>query len=580
MSIIAVTATAVAAILTGCSETHAFQPSMMGRAQPRMASCNHHQQKFLPCSLQRHPILIQSTSQPARSLLGKSKSRVRCQDRPALRGAEQASESEEKKAEATNSSIVSGKARLYGATETRRGHGGGFVNGLLGAVADREFDAAIFALAIPALGSLIIEPVVRTLEAVMVGRLGAAPLGALSIGGSVVSVSFPLFNFFSYATTPMVARALARDDPNEASRLVAQGIWLSTAVGCVLGTLMFKFADNILKTMGSNAEIFPFARAFLIIRAFAAPAELWLLVAKGASYGHQNTRAPLLAIATGSAVHLVLDAVFILGLEMGLSGAALAVVISQYLAALFLLRCLVQDGILKISDLRRLPDITKIFTYLSAGSALLIRTMSMQAFYTVMTSYGARMGTAVIAAHAIARQCSSLEALVVDGLAVAAQALVAMYIGKGDRVSARRLCRRLLFLGGVAGTVLGGLLWAASGPIASVFSTDPNVLAEARRAMPLVAAIQLPAALAYIFDGIFLGARDFRFLGIAMFFCVIPASAVLVTVAATLDVGLLTLWMASGTLLVSRVIALSWRYNSDKGPLSPSKDVAAAQPSS
>ena len=46
--------------------------------------------------------------------------------------------------------------------------------------------------------------------------------GALSIGGSVVSVSFPLFNFFSYATTPMVARALARDDPNEASRLVAQ----------------------------------------------------------------------------------------------------------------------------------------------------------------------------------------------------------------------------------------------------------------------------------------------------------------------------------------------------------------------
>eukprot|EP00961_Rhodomonas_salina_P243577 3291743-Rhodomonas_salina.1 len=153
-------------------------------------------------------------------------------------------------------------------------------------------------MAVPALGSLIIEPVVRTVEAVMVGRLGAAPLGvyprprtavqnvlsqfhstkhtttspvpqferatishvlqykahfciarcyasgrrspvgrgtallrgteaglrnqALSIGGSVVSVSFPLFNFFSYATTPMVARALARDDEDEASRLVAQ----------------------------------------------------------------------------------------------------------------------------------------------------------------------------------------------------------------------------------------------------------------------------------------------------------------------------------------------------------------------
>ena len=48
----------------------------------------------------------------------------------------------------------------------------------------------------------------------------------------------------------------------------------------------------------------------------------------------------------------------------------------------------------------------------TAGSQLLIRTISMQTFYTVMTSYGARMGTAVIAAHAIARQCASLEALV------------------------------------------------------------------------------------------------------------------------------------------------------------------------
>ena len=102
----------------------------------------------------------------------------------------------------------------------RRGHGKGFRNGFMGALTDTKFDKDIFALAIPALGSLIIEPVVRTLEAVMVGRLGAAPLGALSIGGSVVSVSFPLFNFFSYATTPMVARALARNDPDEASRLV------------------------------------------------------------------------------------------------------------------------------------------------------------------------------------------------------------------------------------------------------------------------------------------------------------------------------------------------------------------------
>jgi Na+-driven multidrug efflux pump len=88
--------------------------------------------------------------------------------------------------------------------------------------------------------------------------------------------------------------------------------------------------------MGANAEIFPLAKSFLLIRSISAPAELWysiywlywykgtytdaegaarLLVAKGASYGHQNTKAPLIAITIGSAAHLVLDYLFIIHLN-------------------------------------------------------------------------------------------------------------------------------------------------------------------------------------------------------------------------------------------------------------------------
>lgn len=285
-------------------------------------------------------------------------------------------------------------------------------------------------------------------------------------------------------------------------------------------------------------------------------------------------------------MHLVLDSLFIMVFHWDLVGAALAVVISQYIASLSLLYMIMKDGIFNLKDLGRLPDFAKIFDYcdlptpcdasliaqaspcrlalasstctstasrryshvsaVSAGSQLLVRTISMQTFYTVMTSYGARMGTAVIAAHAIARQCASLEALIVDGLAVATQALVAMYLGQGQRQTARRLCSRLLFLGGIAGAGLGSILFLCSNPIARAFSNDPSVIYEATRALPLVAAVQLPAALAYIYDGIFLGARDFKFLGIAMFFCMLPAMATLIFTAHMFDLGLVTLWLASG----------------------------------
>ena len=64
-------------------------------------------------------------------------------------------------------------------------------------------------------------------------------------------------------------------------------------------------------------------------------------MAKGASYGHQNTKSPLVAISIGSAVHLVLDWLLIVWFKLGISGAAYAVAISQYLASLMLLRSLV-----------------------------------------------------------------------------------------------------------------------------------------------------------------------------------------------------------------------------------------------
>ena len=68
-----------------------------------------------------------------------------------------------------------------------------------------------------------------------------------------------------------------------------------------------------------------------------------------------------------SGVHLLLDWVLIIVCKLGLAGAALAVVISQYMASLILLRSLVANKILRLGDLRMLPDITKIFAYLSAG---------------------------------------------------------------------------------------------------------------------------------------------------------------------------------------------------------------------
>ena len=67
-----------------------------------------------------------------------------------------------------------------------------------------RYDKEIFALALPALGSLAIDPLVSLVDTAFVGRLGAAQLGALGINAAIFAMTFVVFNFLAYGTTPRV----------------------------------------------------------------------------------------------------------------------------------------------------------------------------------------------------------------------------------------------------------------------------------------------------------------------------------------------------------------------------------------
>ena len=95
-------------------------------------------------------------------------------------------------------------------------------------------DREIFRLALPALGALAAEPLYVLVDTAIVGHLGRPQLAALGLAGTVLAGAFTIFNFLTYGTTAVVARASGAGEHERAARLAAQALWVSLAIGVAL----------------------------------------------------------------------------------------------------------------------------------------------------------------------------------------------------------------------------------------------------------------------------------------------------------------------------------------------------------
>lgn len=424
----------------------------------------------------------------------------------------------------------------------------------------RALDREILGLALPALAALAADPLVSMIDTAFVGRLGVVPLGALGVNASIFSLAFVVFNFLAYGTTPMVARAVGRGDKSAAGRLAVQALTLAALAGSGALVLLQLFAGPVLDAMGATGELREPALVYLRIRALAGPAVLVMIAGHGIFRGWHDTRTPLWVTLAVNAVNLVLDPLLIFGFGWGLAGAALATVAAQWVGALIFLRLILGTRSAALGVRPYLPGLVELRPFLRVGGALAMRTLTLVGTMTLATAVAARLGAVQVAAHQIATQLWLLLALVVDALAVAGQAMVARYRDAGGRgPTARDAADRLLGWGAVVGGVLLVAFHLGGRALPHLFTTDAATLAATTAILPFVIWMQPLNALVFVWDGIFMGAEDFRFLAFQMMVAA-AAAVVLLALVLPLQLGLSGVWWAITVLMVGRGVTLALRY--------------------
>ncbi|MFF5252398.1 MATE family efflux transporter [Streptomyces leeuwenhoekii] len=425
----------------------------------------------------------------------------------------------------------------------------------------RQHDREIVALAVPAFGALVAEPLFVMADSAIVGHLGTAQLAGLGVASALLTTAVSVFVFLAYATTAAVARRVGAGDPQAAIRQGMDGIWLALLLGAAVIALVLPTAPFLVDLFGASTTAAPYATTYLRISALGIPAMLVVLAATGVLRGLQDTRTPLYVAIAGFVANAALNVGLVYGAGLGIAGSAWGTVIAQCGMAAVYLAVVVRGARRHGASLR--PDAAGIRASAQAGVPLLVRTLSLRAILMIATAVAARLGDADIAAHQIILSLWSLLAFALDAIAIAGQAIIGRYLGAGDSEGARAVCRRMVEWGVAVGIGLGVLVVVARPAFLPLFTGDSAVKDAALPALIIVAVSQPICGVVFVLDGVLMGAGDGPYLAWAMLLtlAVFTPVALLVPV---LGGGLTAIWAAMTLMMTVRMLTLWLRSRSGR----------------
>jgi MATE family multidrug resistance protein len=359
-------------------------------------------------------------------------------------------------------------------------------------------------------------------------------------------------------TVALTAQALGAGDTSEQHAVLGRALLMAAAIGLALIALQVPLAAIIFGAMGGSATVTGAARLYFFIRLWSAPFALGNYVMLGWLVGLAR---PLSALAIQIAINVVnmaLTVVLVLGLNWGISGAALAAVVAEFcgLAIGLGFAWRVLGGRFELGG-AALFDRGKLKRMLAINRDIMIRTAALIAAFLFFTAQGARSGDVTLAANAVLYNFTLVGAFFLDGLANAAEQICGSAYGARDRLAFKSAVKLVLVWGFVFGAGASAAFALFGGPLIKLMTASPPVRALAQDMLWLAALAPVCGVMAFCFDGIYIGAtwvRDMRNL-------MIVALAIYLAVWwASLPLGNIGLWIAILSFFLARGLLQALRY--------------------
>ena len=450
----------------------------------------------------------------------------------------------------------------------------------------KSVNREILRLAIPSILANITIPLVGIVDTAIVGHLSdAAAIGGIAIGTMLFDLLYWNFGFLRVGTSGLTAQAYGRSPlqlpheggekgikvPDECRKILLQSLSVACLAALAIWAIQWFFVTAVLAVVPCSAEVADVARRYFFIRIWAAPFTLMLMAFKGWFIGMQDTRSPMAVDILVNVVNMAASYILAFYTSQGILGVAWGTVIAQMSGfllaeAIMIVRypdARVYQTLEEWRAIMRWPELRRM---MKLNGNLFIRSLCFMVVYVGFSMLASRYGDVELAVSSILMKLFMFFSFFVDGFAYAGEALVGKALGEvqGDKVQSTKgisIIVKTLFNWSIGVGVLFTLIYAVAGDESiAVMTNDVPVLKAAQKYMGWLIAMPIVSAIAFMWDGVYVGATAGKPIRNAMIWAAVGFVVAYVTTYRF--VGAQALYIAYFAHLIARVVYLTvkWRY--------------------
>ena len=418
----------------------------------------------------------------------------------------------------------------------------------------------ILRLAIPSILANITIPLVGLVDTAIVGHISdASAIGGIAIGTMLFDLLYWNFGFLRVGTSGLTAHAYGKGREDECRKILAQSTGIALVAALGIWAIQWLFVTAVLAIVPCSAEVAEVARAYFFVRIWAAPATLLLMAMKGWFIGMQDTKSPMAVDILVNVMNMAASYVLAVPAGLGVVGVAWGTLIAQYTGLVLAVLILVVRYKMRGERLKVRGERSERKRMMALNGNLFVRSLCFMVVYVGFTSLASRYGDTELAISSILMKLFMLFSFFVDGFAYAGEALVGKAFGERQITNEDGPISkivRLLFNWSIGVGLLFTLVYAVWGNECIGLLTDNrDVLAGADRYLLWLIAMPLVSTLAFMWDGIYVGATAGRQIRNSMIYAAI---AFVAAYAGTYwCVGAQALYIAYFAHLLARVVYLS-----------------------
>lgn len=334
----------------------------------------------------------------------------------------------------------------------------------------------ILRLAVPAIISHLVDAFYNFADTYFVSGLGTSATGAVGVAYPMMTIVFACGLLMGKGAGVSLSHALGANDREKAERIVADGMMYMLAIGVILAVICQLFVTPIAHILGATSTMLPLVRIYLRYISFALPFKA-ASVMLGCFFRFQGKfMKSMLGMGAGAVLNIILDPLFIYVLDMGVSGAALATAIGQFVSFVILMCMSGKDDTIPVRLRKVCFSLNNLRHYLEIGFPSLLKNSLSSVAAALMNTAAAVFGDPVVAAMTIAYRTTNVLLTAYFGMTESLQTFAGYNFGakQYSRVNeARQFVQRF-------GTyALGGcavLLFIFARPIVSCFDNNPAVI--------------------------------------------------------------------------------------------------------